>query len=351
MPPAMRRWNVATTLIPTTTVPNGEWEGQEDHVPKVELREPEPGVELEHSVSSDVAYVRTVFVNLFLYGRPGAASGSWVLIDAGIPGSAPWILGAAEERFGAGSRPAAIILTHGHFDHVGALHSLLQKWDVPVYAHRLELPYLTGQSSYPPPDPTVGGGAMAAMSRFYPRGPFNFEGQIQPLPADGSVPGMSGWRWIHTPGHSPGHVALYRDSDRTLIAGDAFVTTKQESAIAALTNRPEIHGPPAYFTPDWEAARRSVEELADLKPLRVATGHGPPMEGNKMLQALQRLAREFDRLAVPRTGRYVRQPAVMDETGLVALPPAVPDPLPRILVGVGLALLAGAMVRRAGRTG
>jgi glyoxylase-like metal-dependent hydrolase (beta-lactamase superfamily II) len=351
MPPAILRWNAATTLIRTTRVPSGEWDGEEAHVTEVELGEPEAAVELEHSVSTDVAYVKTVFVNLFLYGRRGAPNGSWVLIDAGIPGSAPWILGAAEERFGPGSRPAAIILTHGHFDHVGALHALLEKWDVPVYAHRLELPYLTGQSSYPPPDPTVGGGAMTAMSRFYPRGPFNFEGQIQRLPADGSVPGMSGWRWIHTPGHSPGHVALFRDSDRTLIAGDAFVTTKQESAIAALTYRPEIHGPPAYFTPDWGAARRSVEELAALRPLRVATGHGPPMEGNKMLQSLQRLAREFDHLAVPRRGRYVRDPAVMDENGLVAVPPAAPDPLPRILIGVGLALLAGAMVRRSGRTG
>ena len=347
----MQQWNDVTVLIPTTAVPSGEWDGEEGHVRKVELGEPDKAVELEHPLSTEVAYLRTVFVNLFLYGRPGAPSGSWVLIDAGIPGSAQWILAAAEERFGPRTQPAAIVLTHGHFDHVGALHTLLHTWDVPVYAHRLELPYLTGQSSYPPPDPTVGGGAMATMSRFYPRGPYNFTGHVRPLPSDGSVPGMPGWRWIHTPGHSPGHVSLYRDSDRTLIAGDAFVTTKQESAIAALTYRPEIHGPPAYFTPDWEAARHSVEALAALNPLRVATGHGPPMEGDGMLQALQRLAREFDRVAVPRTGRYVRAPAVMDETGVVAVPPAVPDPLPRFLVGVGLALLAGAMVRRSGRTG
>ena len=312
---------------------------------KLEITEPAISPP-ERAVAADLAYLRTVFVNLFFYGRPGAPSGSWVLIDAGLPGSARWILAAAEERFGPWAYPAAIVLTHGHFDHVGALHALLEKWNVPVYAHPLELPYLTGQSAYPPPDPTVGGGAMSALSRFYPRGPYNFRDHIQPLPADGSVPGMPDWRWIHTPGHTPGHVALYRESDRTLIAGDAFVTTKQESAIAALTQRPEIHGPPAYFTPDWVSARRSVEQLAALEPLRVATGHGPPLEGEEMLQGLRRLARDFDRVAVPRRGRYVGQPARADERGVVALPPAVPDPLPRMLLGLGVALLAGALLRR-----
>ena len=318
---------------------------------KIEVRDPTLSLQLERTVAADLAYLRTMIVNLFFYGRQGAPSGSWVLIDAGLPGSATWILGAAEERFGPRARPAAIVLTHGHFDHVGALHTLLEKWDVPVYAHRLELPYLTGRSAYPPPDPTVGGGALAALSRFYPRGPYNFGDRIQPLPADGSVPGMPGWRWIHTPGHAPGHVSFFRDSDRTLIAGDAFVTTKQESAIAALTQRPEIHGPPAYFTPDWFSARRSVELLAALEPWRVATGHGPPLEGEEMLEGLRRLARDFDRLAVPQRGRYIRQPAVADEEGVVSLPPPVPDPLPRLLLGVGLALVAGAVLRRTMRGG
>ena len=59
-------------------------------------------------------------------------------------------------------------------------------------------------------------------------------------------------------------LSFFREADRTLIAGDAFVTTKQESAVAALTQRPEMHGPPTYFTPDWENARRSVERLAAL---------------------------------------------------------------------------------------
>lgn len=302
------------------------------------------------SVAPDLAYLRTGFVNLFISGRPGSASGSWVLIDAGLPGSTSRIVRAAEQWIGPWARPAAIILTHGHFDHVGSIRGLVQRWNVPVYAHALELPYLTGRSSYPPPDPTVGGGAISALSRFYPRGPINLGERVHPLPEDGSLPGMPGWRWIHTPGHTPGHVSLFRDLDRTLIAGDAFVTTRQESAIAALTQRPELHGPPAYFTPDWIAARRSVKRLAELDPLRVATGHGPPLEGLEMLEGFRELARNFDRLAVPPRGRYIRQPAITDENGVVALPPPVRDSLSRAALGLGAGLLLLTALKRAVRS-
>jgi glyoxylase-like metal-dependent hydrolase (beta-lactamase superfamily II) len=303
------------------------------------------------SVTPDLAMLRVGFVNVFLYGKPGAPSGSWVLIDAGLPGSASRITRAAREWIGPWAQPSAIVLTHGHFDHVGALHALAELWDVPIYAHRLELPYLTGLSAYPPPDPTVGGGAMTTMSRFYPRGPFDLGDRVRALPDDGSVPGMPGWRWIHTPGHAPGHVSLFREDDRTLIAGDAFVTTKQESALSALTYSPEMHGPPAYFTPDWTASRRSVERLAALEPERVVTGHGPMLSGPEMRRDLHQLAREFDRVAVPAHGRYVGRPAIADERGVVSVPPPVSDPLPRVLMAIGLGLLLVTALRRSGRTG
>lgn len=252
-------------------------------------------------VTPDLTRLRFLFVNLYLWGTPD----SWVLVDAGLQGCTSTIIDTAEERFGKGNAPQAIILTHGHFDHVGAFPELFDHWDVPVYAHQLELPHLIGQADYPPPNPTVGKGVMALMSFTYPNKAIDLGSRMQLLPEDESVPHMPGWRWVHTPGHTPGHISLFRESDRCMIVGDAFVTVKQESLYAVVTQEQEIHGPPAYFTPDWEAARHSVERLAALQPSIAATGHGTPMSGEELTRGLEKLVREFEAIAIPDQGRYV----------------------------------------------
>lgn len=298
--------------------------------------------------AEDFAWLRCGIVNVAFLGHPDAGDRGWVLVDAGLPGFAGAIVRAAEARFG-GSRPAAIVMTHGHFDHVGALRELADRWDAPIYAHRLELPYLTGHSAYPPPDPTVGGGALAFTSPLFPPGPFDFGDRVRELPdgggASGAVPGAAEWEWRHTPGHAPGHVSLWRARDRALVAGDAFVTTKQESLVAVYEQRLELHGPPMYYTPDWDAARASVEALAALRPEVAVTGHGLPMRGAELADGLERLARDFDRVARPARGRYVREPARADESGVRSLPPAVPDAAPVALVGgaVAVGVLLGAL--------
>lgn len=252
-------------------------------------------------VTPDLTRMRFLFTNLYFYGDRD----SWVLIDAGLQGSAGDIVKAAEDRFGEGTAPNAIILTHGHFDHVGAFPELFERWDVPIYAHSLEVPFLTGGSDYPEPDPTVGKGAMALLSFAYPNKANDFGERVQALPDDGSVPFMPGWRWVHTPGHTAGHVSLFRDEDRVLIAGDAFVTTQQESLYAVMQQKEVVQGPPAYFTPDWVSARRSVEALAALDPAIAATGHGTPMQGAELKQGLADLIANFDEVAVPDRGKYV----------------------------------------------
>ena len=149
-------------------------------------------------IAPEVGWLPISFVNAYFVGRPGE---SWALVDAGLPGSATKIFETAEARFGAGSKPQAIYLTHGHFDHCGAARELAERWDVPIYAHRMELPYLTGRSAYPPPDPTVGG-AIAFLSRFFPSRGTDLGSRVRELP-EGDLPGLDGWHWTSTPGHSP----------------------------------------------------------------------------------------------------------------------------------------------------
>ena len=215
------------------------------------------------------------------------------------------IISVIEERFGKNSRPKAIILTHGHFDHVGAIIDLVKYWQIPVYAHELELPYLTGKKSYPEPDPTVEGGMIAKLSPVFPNEPINLGSQVEILPSNRSVPYMSGFRWIHTPGHTPGHISLFREEDGALIVGDAFVTVKQESLYKVFTQEQEISGPPRYFTPDWEQAFQSVKKLEALRPSVAVTGHGLPMAGELLTDSLNKLVKEFDCIAIPDYGKYV----------------------------------------------
>lgn len=289
----------------------------------------------QQEVAPEIARIGLGFVNAYMVGREGE---EWVLVDAGLPGSGPIIRRAAAHRYGSETRPEAIILTHGHGDHTGAAKALAKEWEVPIYAHPAEMPFLTGRSEYPPPDPTVGG-PMGLFSRFASSGAVDLSEYVQELPPEGELPGMmADWRWIHTPGHTPGHISLYRDTDRVLIAGDALATVDGSSWTAQLTQRRQVSRPLAPFTSDWEAARRSVERLAELEPGTIAAGHGAPMTGSNVSQALRHLAEHF---SPPERGRYVGHPArTTEEEGVVELPPRVPDPVP-FITGVAAGTLGG----------
>ncbi len=295
------------------------------------------------NVAPNVWGLKDIFVNIYIVKDKD--SDHWVLVDAGLKTTGKKIKKMAAELFGEDNAvPKAIILTHGHFDHVGSVQALAEEWHVPVYAHYLEMPYLTGKASYPPFDPTVGGGMMSDIAFLYSNTPIDISSFVTALPEDETIPFLPGWKWIHTPGHAPGHISLWREEDKLLVVGDAFITTKGESAFNTLLQLKKISRPPAYATTDWFTAYESVKKLLLMQPEIVASGHGKPMEGKEMLTQLLDLVENFVD-ALPKQGRYVGDPAVQDVNGVEYLPPSLENPYRKaILIASGILFAASVLV-------
>lgn len=233
-------------------------------------------------IAPGVHGLRIIFVNVFGVSH---RDGSWTLIDAGLPSSAPFIRRWAEQTFHFA--PRAVVLTHGHFDHVGAAGTLANYWDIPVFAHPLEIPYLTGEC--PEANLAMDGGIMPLLSPLYPSTPVDLGRRLQP------VTGLLGWEILHTPGHTPGHLSFYRTGEGTLLAGDAFCTTRPGAFFQPVAGEtPALHAPPSFCTYNRELAKRSVEKLAQLGATTLAPGHGQPISGADVPAAMDKLAAEFD---------------------------------------------------------
>ena len=245
-------------------------------------------------IARDVHWLRLRGANVY-FVRSGE---TWALLDAGFFGSARAIDGAAERLCGAG-RPAEILITHGHPDHVGSAVELAAAWDVPILAPAGEMPFMDGTALYPEP-------LVAWLARVLPRRAMEAlvrssdlgDGIRSFAPAAG-VPGLPEWVCVPTPGHTPGHTAFFRPGDRTLIAGDAVLTMAWSSRLGGrgagwlwdlVRRRPRLTGPPTMVTCDWRAAAGSIAALAYLEPWLLATGHGRPLAGRRVAPALRAFA-------------------------------------------------------------
>ena len=228
--------------------------------------------------------------------RSGA---SWVLVDTGVKGCAPQIGAAAETLFGAGSRPAAILITHSHPDHVGSAAQLARTWGCPVYLHPDELPMVSGdvatfRANTFPLDrrlilPLLRLGGKRCIEAIASRDGLRESARALDVGARGSVPGLPGWEVVPTPGHTVGHVAFFRPEDRVLLSGDAVVT-KPGPFASLMGRKAALTLSPWYFTWNRAAAQHAASKLAELKPLVVAGGHGQPFSGADLSGQLRKLA-------------------------------------------------------------
>ncbi len=285
-------------------------------------------------IAPHVRHIQIGFVNVFTIGTP---DGDWVLVDTGIKPGLGLLKNLETEMGGA---PLAIVLTHGHFDHASNAVALADHWGVKIHVHRRELPYLTGDEAYPPFDPTVGG-ALAFLTRFFPSPEYDFGDRLETIPESGELSFLPGWKVIETPGHTPGHISLWDDETKTLIAGDALCTADFDTWPGATVQKPQqLARSASPATPDWAAALESTRKLAELNPMTIAAGHGQPMSGGDVAGELRDFARE---VKPPEHGRYVNEPATYAPDGsLIALPSRVKDPL-----GLGLVAGAGALLTTA----
>ena len=181
-----------------------------------------------------------------------------VLVDAGHKLMGGKAVAAARER-GVTSHA----LTHAHLDHAGGSPRVIRELGLDGLAvGALDAPAVRDGGSEPPPHiPGPLKGIARLMGRF-PASPVARELREGDLVGPGFVV-------LDVPGHSPGHIAFWRESDRLLIAGDVFFNMNPLTTVPGL--RPPLNAP----TSDPALNRRSMRRIAELGPSIVGFGHGP----------------------------------------------------------------------------
>jgi hydroxyacylglutathione hydrolase len=194
-------------------------------------------------------------VNVYLLGD--------VLVDAGIRFSRRRLLPAL-----AGDSLTAHALTHAHFDHRGCSDVVCTRFGIPLWCGEGDrIAVETGDASSIMPHPTA---ALRWISRRLGGPPFPVARSLR----DGDD--VAGFTVIETPGHTPGHVAFWRERDGVLILGDVLFHRNP------VTLRPGLSEPFRFATFDPAANRAAARKLAALEPAVICFGHGAPLRDTKV---------------------------------------------------------------------
>src|SRR4051794_29457176 len=169
----------------------------------------------------------------------------------------------------AGLKLSAHALTHAHPDHQGCSHVVCERLGIPLWCGRGDV------RAMETPGGNSNSQAPSWLNRFQQR---FWTGPPHPVSrtlVEGDE--VAGFTVLESPGHSPGQVAYWRESDRVLILGDVL------NNMNVRTGRRGLHEPPDIFTPDPPRNRESARRLAELRPLLTCFGHGPPLRDPGLL--------------------------------------------------------------------
>ena len=188
-----------------------------------------------------------------------------VLVDAGMKPQ-----GRKVVKEVSGRRVTSHVLTHVHNDHAGGTKHVKETLGVPVLVGAGDAEALRSGKVIPPP--SLPGGSMLGSALGSPA--------VEPDRelSEGDDLGH-GFAVLETPGHSPGHLSFWRESDRTLVCGDVFFNMN------VTTTRYGLRQPIGVFTYDQPLNRGSERRLAALEPKLVLFGHGPPLRDPSALKA------------------------------------------------------------------
>jgi hydroxyacylglutathione hydrolase len=171
-----------------------------------------------------------------------------ILVDAGTVAARRRIL-----RQTRGLTLKANLITHAHPDHFGSSRAICTRLGIPLWAGALDAPSVESGKA------VTGPARLSRLMGKYKMAPGH---QVDRLLKEGDE--VAGFTVLDVPGHTPGHIALWREADRVLICGDVFFNIRRLSK------------PPGILTWSPERNRESMLRLADLRPRLVLFGHGRP---------------------------------------------------------------------------